>query len=177
MSHLNPQKLYVKFAEGVNPSGPVTLRTYTLTHSDSTGELFLTIGSQYDKRQISGWYTRLMRDEVLAEWHFGEKPELHVHCHVSGGLVLGSAGWRDSIFRRHLPMVLETFRYGDRALFEAFPELNWASIKVHFLAAQERYDQIEDWGKLGDYRISNESLVNTPNEKRAQMKLKSRTLE
>lgn len=118
-----------------------------------------------------------MRDEVVAEWQSEEESELHVHCHVSGGLVIGSVGWRDSIFRHHLPMVLETFRYGDRALFEAFPELNQAPIRVHFHATQGRYDRIEDWGKPGDYHISKESLVNTPNKKRAQMKLKSRTLE
>jgi hypothetical protein len=152
MSHLNIQKLYVKFLKGIAPDSPAIPRAYTLTHSDSTGELYLTIGPQHDKRQISGWYTRLMRDEVLAEWQSEDKPELHVHCHVSGGLVFGSAGWRDSIFRRHLPMVLETFRYGDRVLFEAFPELNRASIKVHFHATQERYDRIEAWGNPGDYQ-------------------------
>jgi hypothetical protein len=153
MSHLNPQKLHIKFAEGITADAPLTPRAYTLTHSDSTGEMYLTIGPKHDKRQISGWYTRLMRDEVLAEWQSREKPELHVHCHVNGGLVIGSAGWRDSIFRRHLPLVLETFRYGDRALFEAFPELNLAPIRVHFHATQERYDRIEDWGKPGDYLI------------------------
>ena len=95
-----------------------------------------------------------MRDEVVAEWHSEDDPELHVHCHVSGGLVLGSAGWRDSIFRRHMPMVLESFRYGDRALFEAFPELNQALIKVQFHSNRKRYNRMENWGKLGDYRIS-----------------------
>ena len=41
------------------------------------------------RAQISGWYTRLMRDEVLAEWLEDEDgPALHVYCHVSGGLVL-----------------------------------------------------------------------------------------
>lgn len=154
MSHLNPQKLHVKFAEGIKPDGPVTPRAYTLTHSDSTGDLFLTIGPNSDNRQISGWYTRLMRDEVVAEWHSEDDPELHVHCHVSGGLVLGSASWRDSIFRRHMPMVLESFRYGDWALLEAFPELNQALIRVHFHSTQKRYDRMENWGKLGDYRIS-----------------------
>lgn len=154
MSYLNPQKLHVKFAEGIKPESPVTPRVYTLTHSDSTGDLFLTIGPEIDNSQISGWYTRLMRDEVVAEWRSGDTRELQVHCHVSGGLVLGSAGWRDSIFRRHLPMVLETFRYGDRALFEAFPELNQAPIKVHFHSNRKRYNRMENWGKLGDYRIS-----------------------
>ena len=153
MSHLNIQKLHLKFSEDITPEGPVTPRAYTLTHSDSTGEMYLTIGPRHDNQQISGWYTRLMRDEVVAEWQSEEESELHVHCHVSGGLVFGFAGWRDSILRRHLPLVLETFRYGDRALFEAFPELNLAPISVHFHATQERFDRIEDWGKPGDYRI------------------------
>ena len=71
--------------------------------------------------QIAGWYTRLMRDEVLAEWQAGEPPVLHVHCHVSGGLVVGTAGWRASIFRQHMPMVLEAFWRGDQGLLAGFP--------------------------------------------------------
>jgi hypothetical protein len=128
-------------------------RCYTLTHSDTTGDLYLTIGPEYDREQISGLYARLLRDEVLAEWREGEGGlTLHVHCHVSGGLVVGSAGWRYAIFRRELPLVLEAFRFGDRALFEARPELGQAPIWVHFHAARPRYDQIERWGVPEDYR-------------------------
>jgi hypothetical protein len=127
-------------------------RRYTLTHSDSTGDLFLTIGREYDRAQVSGWYTRLLRDEVLAEWtDEGDGPELHVYCHVSGGLVMGPAGWRDAIFRRELPLVLEAFRYGDRELLDARRDLQEATIKVHFRATQARYDRVETWGKLSDY--------------------------
>jgi hypothetical protein len=128
-------------------------RCYTLTHSDTTGDLYLTIGPEYDREQISGLYARLLRDEVLAEWREGEGGlTLHVHCHVSGGLVVGSAGWRYAIFRRELPLVLEAFRFGDRALFEARLELGQAPIWVHFHAARPRYDQIERWGVPEDYR-------------------------
>jgi hypothetical protein len=36
--------------------------------------------------QTSNWYTRFMRDEVLAKWQQGDSGlELHVHCRVSGG--------------------------------------------------------------------------------------------
>jgi hypothetical protein len=52
--------------------GGARWRCYTLTHSDTTGELFLTIGPDFDRAQISGLYTRLMRDEVLAEWREDE---------------------------------------------------------------------------------------------------------
>jgi hypothetical protein len=73
---------------------------HTPTHSNTSGDLFLTIGPGYDHRQISGWYPRFMRDEVLAEWRQDEEESaLHLFCHVSGGLVLGLAHWRYLIFR------------------------------------------------------------------------------
>jgi magnesium dechelatase len=153
MSHLDPAKLHVKFKNDTSPSGPVIPRAYTLTHSDATGDLFLTIGSAIDRRQISGWYTRLMRDEVWAEWRSEADPVLHVHCHVSGGLVLGGAGWRDAIFHYHLPMVLEAFRYGDAALVAHHPQLAQAPLSVHFHAWQKRLNKSEIWGVFDDYRL------------------------
>lgn len=154
MSHLRPEKLHVTFAGDAEPEGPVLPRRYTLTHSDRTGDLFLTIGSDYDRKQISGLYTRLMRDEVLAEWsEGGTGPELHVHCHVSGGLVLGTAGWRHDIFQRHMRQVLEAFRYGDDVLFHTLPALDEAPVHVHFHARQEQYNKVEARGRLADYRV------------------------
>lgn len=155
MSRLRPEKLCTRFAPGARSDGPVVPRRYTMTHSDATGDLFLTIGADYDRKQIAGWQTRFMRDEVLAEWvreKEEERPALHVHCHVSGGLIVGLAGWRDAIFRRELPLALEVFRFGDRAFLEAHPALDHAPIMVHFHAAQSRYDRIEQWGTPADYR-------------------------
>lgn len=152
MSRLNPAKLHTRFVGGAAPDGPPMPRRYTLTHSDVTGDLFLTIGADYDRRQIGGWYTRLMRDEVLAEWRDdGSGPILHVYCHVSGGLIVGSAGWRYEIFQRELPLVLEAFRYGDRALFESHPHLDHAAIRIRFSAKQSRYRLSEMWGQPADY--------------------------
>lgn len=149
---LNSDQLHVRFLPGATPEEPVVPRCYTLTHSDATGDLFLTIGPEHDRQQVAGWYTRLMRDEVLAAWRQEEGgPALHVHCHVSGGLILGRAGWRDAIFQRELPLVLECFRYGDRALFEAHPALDQAAILIHFHATQSRYDRVETWGVPADY--------------------------
>jgi len=86
MERLNPQKLHVTYLTGTKPGNISLPRRYTLTHSDITGELFLTIGSEYDKKQVSGIYTRLMRDEVLAELTSeGDSPVFRVYCHVSGG--------------------------------------------------------------------------------------------
>lgn len=155
MSRLRPEKLHVCFTGEVAANGPVVPRCYTLTHSDFTGDLFLTVGSGFNLEQISGLQTRLMRDEVLAEWKEEEEqegPALHVSCHVSGGPVFGTAALRDSIFRQELPLALEALRYGDRAFFEAHPELDRAPIWVHFRARQPRYNRVERWGMPADYR-------------------------
>ena len=67
MSRLNTDKLHVK--NNLKSEDFLTFqRKYTLTHSDFTGDLFLTIDKDYDKVALSNWYTKFMRDEVLAEW-------------------------------------------------------------------------------------------------------------
>ena len=151
MTNLNRDKLHVNFSSRISKNDPVVPRAYTLTHSDRTGELFLTIGTEYNYPQISGWYTRVMRDEILAEWQFLNEPTFNVLCHVSGGFLLGSAGWRDSIFREHMPMVLQAFRYGDRALFQSHPGLDNAQIYIHFHATQTKFNRNENWGTFREY--------------------------
>ena len=153
MSRLKPEKLFVKYLFGANSKGPVTPRRYTLTHSDVTGDLFLSVGGDYDRESTSGFYTRFMRDEVLAEWCEDENGfSLHVYCHVSGGLILGRARWRLSIFRREMPIVLEAIRYGDKEFFSNHPDLDNSPIIVHFQSSNNKYNKIEEWGALRDYR-------------------------
>ena len=152
-NRLNPEKLHVNYMLGVGPTDPTSPRRYTLTHSDTTAELFLTIGPDYNESQISGWYTRLMRDEVLAEWKdTDEGPALHVYCHVSGGVVFGPAQLRYQIFRNELPVVLEAKRYGDNSFFVAHPQLDNAPVWVHFESTVPRYNGTEKWGVPADYR-------------------------
>ena len=152
MTELHPEKLHVTFHQGTNALEFSLPRRYTLTHSDTTGDLFLSIGSEFDQKQISGFYTRLMRDEVLAELKRDQSEMvLHVYCHVSGGLVFGSARWRFEIFHHHMRMVLEAFRFGDRDLVSSHPEINRSAVKVHFISNHKRYDSLEEWGSLQGY--------------------------
>ena len=154
MSRLQPEKLHVGYDNETSTQEFHLPRRYTLTHSDATGDLFLMISKEYDLQAISKLYTRLMRDEVLAEWPEDEsRPELHVYCHVSGGLVFGTAKFRYDIFRRELPLALEAICYGERDLFNAQPHLKSAPIFVHFQAKQKRYNQIEPWGRIEDYLV------------------------
>ena len=116
MSQLDPSKLSIQYTDSVDPDQFSIPRVYTLTHSDFTGDLYLTIGRRVEAKQISGLYTRFMRDEVWAEWISDPEPLLRVHCHVSGGIVLGSASWRYALLQTHMPMVLEAIRYGDSSI-------------------------------------------------------------
>ena len=152
MGRLNPDKLHVSYLTETTPEHMKLPRRYTLTHSDGTGDIFLSIGSQYDTKRISKLYTRLMRDEVLAELMNNEGSlEFRVHYHVSGGFVMGTASWRYSIFHSELPLVLEAIRYGDRVLFEQNPELDRTPIYIHLHSAKKRYDNVEYWGVLPDF--------------------------
>lgn len=54
----------------------------------------------------AGWYIRLLRDEVLAEWRWEGAPALHVHCHVSGQeRWLAPPELRNYIFKREMALV------------------------------------------------------------------------
>lgn len=72
-----------------------------------TGALKLTIGREFNTEQIAGFYTRLLRDEITAEWVQGSTgPSLHVHCHVSGEEKwLAPPILRNFIFRREMNLV------------------------------------------------------------------------
>ncbi len=153
MSRLKPKKLNVRFHDSLSSNDLIFPRRYTLTHSDRTGDLFLTVGLDYDYEQIKGWYTRLMRDEVLAELVEDKGGYvLHVYCEVNRGF--GTRRFREAIFRRELSLVLEAIRYGDRDLFENIPGLDSSQVLIHFCAKKPENDFLENWGPLGKYVLS-----------------------
>lgn len=153
MSPLQPEKLHVKY-KNVSEDIFSLPRKYTLTHSDRTGELFLTIASECDFDQISHWYIKLMRDEVLGEWiKKAEQYELHLQVHISGGLIFGWARMRDKIIRSHLPLVCETIRYAERELINANSFLDSSPIIVHFNSHRKKYNKVEKYSILKDFRL------------------------
>jgi hypothetical protein len=147
----DPKKLHVYFNNKENNQNPIFPRKYTLTHSDTTGDLFLYIGSNYDYKKLSNLYSKILRDEVLGEWQKVKQIRLNIHCHVSGGISLGPAKWRDSIFRHHMPMVLRAICYGDRSFLNENKDFQKAPIYVHFHAKQKTLDRIEKWGIIHDF--------------------------
>lgn len=151
MSRLNTDKLTVEFREGVTTTEPIVHRRYTLTHSDITAELFLTIGLEYAYDKIN-----FMRDEVYGEWIQSEESYIYyAYVLIDGEFSPEVAVIRDTVFRRELPLALESIRYGDNGLFVAHPWLDDSPIYIHFMSTIPKYNKVEYWGTFSDYRIEN----------------------
>lgn len=150
MSKLNPEKLFIEFTQGVTETEPIIPRRYTLTHSDLTAELFLTIGNDYAFNKIN--YS--MRDEVLGEWIQKESSyNYHVYLLVDGKFSEATAAIRDAVFRRELPLALQAIRYGDQKFFNAHKELDSVPIIVFFRSSIAKYNKVENWGTFSDYIV------------------------
>ena len=148
MKHLKPDKLKIEYRDGVTQTEPVIGRKYTLTHSDRTEELFLTIGKEFAYDKIN-----VLRDEVLAEWRLNnEHPYLHVYVYLNGRLDSDLSKRRDIIFRRELPLALEAIRYGDREFFKEHPGLDYAHIWIHFDSANPDYNRLDYYGQPHYYK-------------------------
>ncbi|TLS36145.1 hypothetical protein FCL54_17105 [Pseudalkalibacillus caeni] len=150
MHEFDPAKLTVEFRSGVSLESPLAGRKYTLTHSDQTGQLFLTIAPYFAEDKID----KKSRDEVLAEWCIlNGKFVLFCYCYI-GGVEMGetAAALRFDIFQKELPLALKAIRYGDSGLFLSNPELDFATILIRFESAFPQYRMVQYWGQPADYR-------------------------
>ncbi|MCG9478693.1 MAG: staygreen family protein [Actinomycetia bacterium] len=155
MSEFDPRKLHITFIDKKNSENSISPRSYTLTHSDITGDLFLSIGPGFDYRKFSSLYSKLMRDEVLGKWQGLGQTGLNIYCLVSGGIAIGPAKWRESIFRQHMNMVLKAICYGDRVFLAENRDFLWAPIYVHFLIRNKKTNSMEKWGIISDFMPKN----------------------
>ncbi len=149
MKKLNPDKLQIEYRIGVTPTQPVIGRKYTLTHSDMTAELFLTIALEYAYDKIGP-----IRDEVLAEFKFHQcRDVFHVYCYVGGCDDYQMAKLRYQIFKKELPLALQAIRYGDAAFFACHPSLDYCPVLVYFDSFYPDLNMVEPFGTLSQYRL------------------------
>ena len=123
----------------------------------------MSVAPDFNGGQTAVWITRVLRDEVLAEW---KEDGLHVHCFVSvenHWWLDWASALRSTVFRQKLPLVLDFLRYAERELLAQKPGLLDAPVFVHFhedrgeaLKAGSGYDAWDDaastkserWGPL-----------------------------
>jgi hypothetical protein len=147
MSEFNPDKLFVKYIPPVNKVAPIVGRRYTLTHSDDTGDLFLTIALNYDYSSINP-----MRDEVLAEWvNINFQLTLIAYCQVDLTGEYTNSKIRYKIFKRELPLALKAICNGDKSTYETHPYLRFCPIYVRFISKYHEFNKLEYWGTPQNY--------------------------
>lgn len=148
MSKFNPEKLSVEYRDGVTATKPIISRHHTLTHSDDTGDLFLTIGTQF------AWdnFNLELRDEVIGEWKTdGHYLYYNAYVMVNKQNHFETAVRRYEVFRRELPLALTAIRYGDRFLFNLYPALDNGYIIVNFMSTYPQLSKQEIFGTFSSY--------------------------
>lgn len=150
MQHFNPQKLTVTFRTGVTPEEPVSPRRYTLSHSGEKGDLFLTISRRIAYDKLSP-----LRDEITAEWRYGDREYIwYLYCYVGSPVSHHIAARRFKGFQKELPRAIKAIRHGDAKLFSNYPELDNAPIMVCFESAYPEFNRTENWGTAADYTMN-----------------------
>jgi hypothetical protein len=148
VKELNSQKVFVQYRDIMGPYGPVMGRLYTITHSDTTAELFVFVASNYADDQITK-----MRDEVRIAWEvYKEEIALIGSVIVDGNGVIGDASIRNKIFYNEMPTALQALRQADRFLFEKEPDLDNTPVLIQFISNNPEYNKTYDFGAIGIYK-------------------------
>ena len=151
MTKFNPQKLEVEYRDGVSATEPIIPRKHTLTHSDLTAQLFLTIATQFAWDKVN----TDMRDEVMGEWRMNDNSLFYsVYLFLDkDDLDFNGIVKRNEIFRRELPLALTAIRYGDRFIFERYPFLDHVFIIVNFISVFPQLLKQENWGTFNSFTL------------------------
>ncbi|MDF2614292.1 MAG: hypothetical protein K0S71_2078 [Clostridia bacterium] len=149
MKKINPEKVFTYYRDDVTKTSPIDGRKYTVTHSDETGDLFVTIGLNFAEDKISA-----ARDEVLLKWRINsQKPMLYGTVLVDNKDTIGMPSIRNAIFIKEMPTALQAVRYADRALFEKYPQLDNIPIYIKFTSTKPKFDKLRYFGTMRLYRI------------------------
>ena len=144
-----PDKLKTTFIEPITQYGPIEYRKYTLTHSDDTGMLFLTIGNEYNYAEIN----QDLRDEVLGVWKvYYNSYILFLYIYV-GDYDYEKALYRYNTFKSHMNDAIKAIIYGDRELLNQYPNLINTPIYVKFDSSIPMFDNYEFYGYVKDYIV------------------------
>lgn len=151
MSEFNPEKLSVTYLPPTSVFSPLDARKYTLTHSDNTGQLFLSIGCHYDLDKLDA----SMRDEVLAEWvRVMGQYTLSGKVYISGGeFDKNLSKVRYMIFKKEMPLALAAIVNGDQGFFSYFPWLLDAPIYIAFESVHPDFQGIHYFGTPRRYML------------------------
>lgn len=143
----NTNKIETTFIAPITLDSPIEGRKYTLTHSDDTGIMFLTVANEYNYSAIN----QDLRDEIIGTWkRYSSFYNLFFYAYV-GDLDYIDALNRYNIFKSHLTLALQAIIYGDRELLNKHKELLNTLIYVKFDSSIPTFNNYEFYGYVKDY--------------------------
>lgn len=146
MRKLNPEKVFVQYRDIMKPHAPILNRKYTITHSDTTAELFVFVAENYAEDQVTK-----MRDEVRIAWEQNNKVLILIGS-VTVDDEDGNSFIRNKVFYNEMPTALQALRQADRFLFEALPQLDNTPVIIHFISSNPVYNKSYNFGMIGNYK-------------------------
>ena len=150
MKKIDTKKVFTELRNGATNTFPISGRKYTMTHSDKTGDLFVTIGTGFAEDKIDK-----LRDEVRLQYIIVDRmPILYGEVVVDGMGIPGNPPVREAIFKREMPVALQAIRYADDALFTTYPELDNTPVYIQFISSNPDRNKLYDYGNIGDYEQS-----------------------
>lgn len=141
-------KLKISIIEPITPTSPILGRKYTLTHSDLTGDMFLTIGPTYDYKAIN----KELRDELIGKWILDDNKNYNLifYAYIND-LDFKNAKKKSDSFKYHLQMAIKAVIFGDKDLFLYNKHLINAPIYVNFVSVFLELTYIQSYGHVNDY--------------------------
>lgn len=148
MKQIDSNKVFAEFRDGVTPLEPLRQRKYTMTHSDETANLFVTIGKEYAEDKVSA-----LRDELRLMYEMTKNGLILTgEVLLDGDGVEGKTTERNEIFARELPTALQAIRIADHEFFETNPVLDTVPIYIWFQSEQSEYNKLYDYGTMTEYK-------------------------
>lgn len=151
LTKFDPGNLAVTYIAPITPFRPLEGRKYTLSHSDVTGKLFLTIGPEFSYSK-----TNSTKDEVYAQWtqSMGEY-SMYGRVHVSSGeFDEQHSRVRFMIFKKEMELALTAIVYGDQVFYKSFPWLLDAPIYIKFDSIYPEFEKLLFYGTPRQYLTS-----------------------
>lgn len=148
VNELDPRKIFVQYRDIMRPFEPILGRKYTITHSDTTADLFLFVGGNYAEDQITP-----VHGEVMIAWEKNNNGlALIGYVIVDDKSMRVNAAGRNKIFYDEMPTALQALRKGDRFLFDKNQNLDNAPVFIQFFSSNPMFDKTYDFGTIGKYK-------------------------
>lgn len=124
-------------------------RKYTSIHSDETEEIFISIGTHYNKAFLQSEEAVKVESQVVGHWlKWKGKYEIHLQVIVSSEKN-PQAFIRNKIICEELGPNLEGIALAEQGLLAKHPSLAKTKIYIHFKSIDKEYDRVEKWHTLG----------------------------